>query len=108
MAGDFTQFASAQAEDVSGTGVAISKGRHLIEVSGTFGGTTATVQLRRAATSSVAAGPWLSLGSDADFTAAAAQELAVGPGMEIRLVTVGGSSAAVDAFFATIDQPNKS
>ncbi len=107
MAGDFTKFATAVAEDAQSNAVSIGGGRFLMEVSGTFGGTTATIQLRRAATSAVAAGPWLSLGALADFLAAAAQEIAVGPGMEVRLATVGGAAAAVDAFYATIDHAVK-
>lgn len=108
MAGDFTPFAVGQGNGQSGEKSIGGGGRFIVEVSGTFNGATGTVQLRRAATqdpdSPVAAGPWLSLGALADFTADAAQEIAVGPGMEIRLsVAGGGGSEALDAFYAIID-----
>lgn len=102
--GNFTEVAAALTTGDS-EAVDAPEGRAFVEVSGTFDSATATVQLRRKATDNVAAGPWLSLGSLADFTADAAQEIAIGSGMEIRVSTTGGGgSQSINCYVSTIDR----
>lgn len=97
MAGEDTVIATAQAEDVTGTGVSAPAGRSMLYAYGTWGGTSLAVQISADGTN------WLSLETNGTFTENAAREVAIPKGCKLRAVTTGGSSAAVSVRVRPID-----